>query len=170
MGFKRKREARRPVEKDRESESASENGSDYEIVPGTDSVDISSALTGLAVDDSDDDIEGLIRSQQDKQNLKAGAQAVKRAVKGQSKQGASAVGGGSFQSMGEHKVSDLKWQIPYLFFSTQVSTLHSCVHWLYADTRLQHRSNAHPFPRLSPLLPETWSEWLGRALERPWLI
>ncbi|KAF8313459.1 DEAD-domain-containing protein [Clavulina sp. PMI_390] len=53
-------------------------------------------------DEDDDDIEGLIRSQQEKQNVKSGAQTVKRAVKGQAKQGASAVGGGSFQSMGLH--------------------------------------------------------------------
>lgn len=102
-GLKRKRPgpaARAKPESD--SDSSSDAGSDYEVVPGGDSVDISSALTRMAVDDEDDDIEGLIRSQQEKQNVKKGSQAVKQAAKGQGKQSTSAVGGGSFQSMGEH--------------------------------------------------------------------
>lgn len=108
MGTKRKREALRPTG-DVESVSSSQNESDYEIVPETDYVDIASALTAFPVEDSDDDLEDLIRSHQEKQNVKAGTQTVKRAIKGQSKLGTSAVGGGSFQNMGEY------YMLPFIY-------------------------------------------------------
>src|SRR6266849_6290395 len=74
--------------------------SEYEVVADDYPIDISSILAAVDHGDADDDIEGLIRSQQEKQNVRAGAKAVKNVVKGQSKQGTSAMGGGSFQSMG----------------------------------------------------------------------
>lgn len=86
------------------SDSDDSGGDDYEVVNNYDNnVDISSALTGgnNFLDDGDDDIDGLIKTQQDKRALKDGREALKRVVKGQNKQGGGVTGGGSFQSMGE---------------------------------------------------------------------
>lgn len=105
--LKRKRPSKAsapPVDSDSGSSDGDDND-DYEVV-SPDVIDISNALTGATIGgngDDDDDIDELIRSQQDKRNLKDGTEALKRVVKGQSKQGAGVTGGGSFQSMGMSK-------------------------------------------------------------------
>lgn len=98
-GVKRKRWATRPASQS-SVESSEGSASDYEVVAGDHPVGISSTLSAVDEPGGDDDIENLIRSQQEKKNVRAGAKAVKYAVKGQSKHGTSAVGGGSFQTMG----------------------------------------------------------------------
>jgi hypothetical protein len=99
-GIKRKRQATHPASQSG-AESSEGSRSDYEVVAYDHSIGISPALAAVGDAGSDEDIESLIRSQQEKQNVRAGAKAVKHAVKGQSKQGTSVVGGGSFQTMGE---------------------------------------------------------------------
>jgi hypothetical protein len=107
MAPSQKRKARAaPVEDDAGSDS---EGSSYSEVPydSTDEVDISGALIGSLskagdnAEESDD--EEFIKTHQEKMNLKAGTEALKKVGKGAAKasKGKGVVGGGSFQSMGE---------------------------------------------------------------------
>lgn len=156
MGVKRKRtRPQQSASHSNEPESSSDDASDYEIVAGNDDdePDIASALTGFAPDDDeDDDIEGLIRSHQAKQNVKAGAEAVKRSAKAQSKPGgSSAVGGGSFQSMGECSVY-LLWLSRNSNISKRPSSFAPSIprHARIQNTH-SHPASLHPFPScLSP--------------------
>jgi len=164
-GLKRKRSTTRPALRS-DAESSQGSASDYEIVADRHSVDISSNLATVDRAESDDDVEDLIRSQREKHNVRAGAKAVKRAVKGQSRQGTSAVGGGSFQSMGE--CHGMRTRATQLTISAQAFTLLYCVHSLYADTKHRRRFSVHPYLPYSLHLQEIWWEWLGLDLARRW--
>ena len=116
-GLKRKRNDAPAAQGD----VSDDEGNGYEVVAGG-SVDISSALTGaVGGDGSDDDIEELIRSQQDKRKFRDGKEALKHVVKGK-KQGQAVTGGGSFQSMGELDVVDF---FPFLVYRRFITACRS---------------------------------------------
>lgn len=98
----------RPDPTDEEEDTSFETPSDGD---GDQEPDIFTALTGKKkrqisgpegrISEDDEDLQGIIRQATTKRDVKEGTQVVKKA-KGKTKISKGEVGGGSFQSMGEH--------------------------------------------------------------------
>jgi hypothetical protein len=150
-----------------EEDGSGDETNDYEVVAG-DSIDISSALTGLVDEDNgDDDIEELIRSQQDKRKFKDAKDVLKHTIKGQ-KHGQVVTGGGSFQSMGESHVGFSSFCVSRL--DLQVFIPLSCVLSSFVAIVFQPQYSVLPFPLCCLPRHAISSGWLALGQGRLWLI